>query len=56
MDEKLDKSCVLGSCGKGFVSRGGWRGGLSEKLPEASPRSNRANASQLQDGLTAREG
>jgi len=29
---------------------GGYRGGFCEKLPETSPMTDRANASQLQEG------
>jgi len=39
----------VGLRGKVFGSQGGYRGGFCEKLPEASPMSNRANASRLQD-------
>ncbi|KAJ7410209.1 hypothetical protein WISP_109953 [Willisornis vidua] len=35
---------------------GGYRGGFWEKLVEASTMSNRANASQLQDGLLVKAG
>lgn len=39
---------VVGLC-PGFGSGGGYRGGFCENLPEASPVSDRAGASQLQD-------
>ncbi|GAB0186407.1 hypothetical protein GRJ2_001106000 [Grus japonensis] len=35
---------------KGGCNQGGYRGGFYQKLLEASPRSDRANASRLQDG------
>ncbi|GAB0209583.1 hypothetical protein GRJ2_003424000 [Grus japonensis] len=41
---------------KGGCSEGGYRGGFWEKLLEASPVSDRANASRLQDGPTAGQG
>lgn len=40
---------------QGF-GNGGYRGGFSEKLPEAFPLPDRANASWLQDGPTAGQG
>ena len=46
------KGIVLGLCGSG----GGYRGGFCEKLLEASPMSDRANTSQLQDGPAAGQG
>jgi len=42
--------------GKVLVLGGGYRGGFCEKLPEASPMSDKASASQLQDGPTAGQG
>ncbi|GAB0206293.1 hypothetical protein GRJ2_003094900 [Grus japonensis] len=41
---------------QGFGRGGGYRGGFCEKLLEASPLSDRANASRLQDGPTAGQG
>jgi len=46
---------VLGLRGKVFVV-GSYRGDFCEKLPEASPMSNRANTNQLQDGPAAGQG
>ena len=51
----LQENTVLGLCGKVFVA-GGHRGGFCEKLLEASPMSDRANDSWLQDGPTAGQG
>ena len=48
-------SCI-GFGWQGFGSGGGYRGGFCKKLLEASPVSNGANASWLQDGPTARQG
>jgi len=42
--------------GKVLVRRGGCRGSLCEKLLEASPISNRASSSQLQEGPAAGQG
>lgn len=41
--------------GKGFVL-GDYRSGICEKMPEASPMSNRAKTSELQDGPTNGQG
>jgi len=46
---------VLDLHGKVLVARG-YRGGFCEKLLEASPMSDRANASRLQDGPAAGQG
>ncbi|KAK4824797.1 hypothetical protein QYF61_019465 [Mycteria americana] len=46
---------VLGLHGKVLVV-GGYRGGFCEKLLEASPMSDRANAGWLQDGPTTGQG
>ena len=46
---------VLGLCGKVLVV-GGYRGGFCEKLPEASPMSDGANTSRLQDRPIAGQG
>jgi len=46
----------LGLHGKILVAGGIQGGGFCEKLLEASPVSDRANASQLQDGPTAGQG
>jgi len=45
---KNSSTAVSGFCGKVLVV-GGYRGGFCEKLREASPMSDRASASQLQD-------
>jgi len=42
-----EKDSVVGLCGKVLVAGGYKRGGFCEKLQEASPMSNRANASWL---------
>ena len=47
---------VLGLCGKVLVAGGGYRGGCCEKLLEASPMSDKVNASGFQDGPTASQG
>ncbi|GAB0180530.1 mitochondrial enolase superfamily member 1 [Grus japonensis] len=48
---------VLGLCGKVLVvGGGGYRGGFCEKLLEVPPVSDRASASQLQDGPAAGQG
>ncbi|GAB0189933.1 hypothetical protein GRJ2_001458600 [Grus japonensis] len=47
---------VLGFVWQGFGSGRGYRGGFCEKLLEASPVSDRANASRLQDGSAAGQG
>ena len=47
----------IGFVWQGFGSSESYRGGFfCEKLLEASPMSDRANASQLQDGPTAGQG
>jgi len=46
----------IGFAWQGLGSQGGYKGGLSEKLPEAAPMSDRANASWLQDGPAAGQG
>ena len=46
---------MLGLCGKILVA-GGYMGGFCEKLLEASPVSDRANASRLQEGPAAGQG
>ena len=48
--------CVLGFVWQGFGSGRGYRGGFCEKLLEASPVSDRANASRLQDGSAPGQG
>lgn len=45
----------FGFCDKALVA-GGSRSGVCEKVPEASPVSDRANASQLQDRAAAGQG
>jgi len=47
---------VPGLRGQVVVVKGGYRGGFCEKLLEASPVSDRASASQLQDGPAAGQG
>jgi len=47
---------VFGLCDKVLVAGGGYTGGFCEKLPEASPMSDRANDSWLQDGPAAGQG
>ena len=47
---------VLGLRGKVLVAGGGYRGGFCEKLLEASPMSDKVNASGFQDGPTAGQG
>lgn len=49
---------VLGLCDKVLivVGRGGDRGGFCGKLLQASPVSDRANATRLRDGPAAEEG
>ena len=47
---------MLGLCGKVLVAGGGYRGGFCEKLLEAPPVSDRANASRLQDGPATGQG
>ena len=47
---------ILGLCGNVLVVGGGYRGGFCEKLPEASPISDGANASRLQVRPTAGQG
>jgi len=42
----------MGLCGKALVA-GGYRGGFCEKLREASPMSDKASASWLEDGPAA---
>ena len=46
----------IGFAWQGFGSVGGYRGGFCEKLLEASPRSDGANANWLQDGPAAGQG
>ncbi|GAB0209844.1 mitochondrial enolase superfamily member 1 [Grus japonensis] len=55
VDEGRERTCV-GFAWQGFGSGGGYRGGFCEKLLEASPVSDRANASRLQDGPAAGQG
>ncbi|GAB0207180.1 mitochondrial enolase superfamily member 1 [Grus japonensis] len=57
VDSRLNMSqqCV-GFAWQGFGSGGGYRGGFCEKLLEASPVSDRANASRLQDGPAPGQG
>jgi len=50
------KGSVVGLCGKVFVVGRGYRVGFCEKLLEASPVSDRANASWPQDRPTAGQG
>ncbi|GAB0183220.1 hypothetical protein GRJ2_000787300 [Grus japonensis] len=47
---------VLGFVWQGFGSGKGYRGGFCEKLLEASPVPDRANASRLQDGSAPGQG
>ncbi|GAB0208288.1 hypothetical protein GRJ2_003294500 [Grus japonensis] len=46
----------IGFAWQGFGSGRGYRGGFCEKLLEASPVSDRANASRLQDGSAPGQG
>ena len=48
--------CCIGFAWQGFGSGRGYRGGFCGKVLEASPMSNRANASRLQDGPAAGQG
>ena len=47
---------VLGLHGKVLLAGAGYRGGFCEKLLEASPVSDRANASRLQDEPATSQG
>ncbi|GAB0207921.1 interleukin-15 [Grus japonensis] len=56
MRPHLEYYVLLGLRGKVLVAGGIYRGGFCEKLLEASPVSDRANASRLQDGPTTGQG
>ena len=48
--------CCIGFAWQGFGSGRGYRGGFCEKLLEASPMSDKVNASEFPDRPTAAQG